>query len=114
MTNTMKYKAAAALIRSRGLSGNEQYLPMVYVVGDHIYWFRNVALRAAYCEQKHIETMTIEAAWSIANPEQPFDKRKVDKNFKQQGDTFDTFLFCDSNVLVNEIDVLKYDQPINA
>ena len=112
MTETMKYKAAAALMRSRGISGNEQYLPMVYVVGDHIYWFRNVARRAAYCEKKHIETMTIEAAWSIAQPEQPFDKRQVDKHFDQQGEAFGTFLFCDSKVLVNESDVLKYEQPL--
>lgn len=112
MTETMKYKAAAALMRSRGISGNEQYLPMVYVVGDHIYWFRNVARRAAYCEQKHIETMTIEAAWSIAKPELPFDKKQVDKHFDQQGETYDTFLFCDSDVPANSIDVLKYERPL--
>lgn len=108
----MKYKAAAALMLSRGISACKLYLPMVYVVGDHIYWFRNVARRAAYCEQKHIETMTIEAAWSIAKPYQPFDRRQVDKHFNQQGDTFGMFLFCDSNVPVNAIDVLKYEQPL--
>ena len=113
MTEKMKYKAVAALMRSPGLTGSEQYLPMVYVVGEHIYWFRNVARRAAYCEQKRIESMNIETAWKIADPGMPFDRHKVDRNFDQQGETFDTFLFCDSKVLTNDIDVLKYEQSKN-
>lgn len=112
MTEKMKYKAAAALMRSRRISANEQYLPLVYVVGDHLYWFRNAARRAAYCDDMRIETMTIEAAWSIAKPELPFDKKQVDKHFDQQGETYDTFLFCDSDVPANSIDVLKYERPL--
>ena len=114
MTNEMKHKAAAALMRSRAITATEQLLPLIYIVGNHLYWFKNVARRAAYCEKKPIEMMTIEAAWSISKEQHPFDSRKVDKHFDQHGDTFGTFLFCDSHVLVNDIEVLKYEQPINA
>ena len=110
----MKYKAAAALMRSRAITATEQLLPVVYIVGEHLYWFKNVARRAAYCEKKHIEMMTIEAAWSITEKNKPFDRSKVDKHFNQQGDTYGTFLFCDSHVIVNDMEVLKYEQPINA
>ena len=114
MTNEMRHKAAAALMRSRAITAAEKLLPVVYIVGNHLYWFKNVARRAAYCEKKHIEMMTIEAAWSIAKPDYPFDKRQVDKQFDQHGETYDTFLFSDSKVLVNDTEVLKYEQPINA
>ena len=114
MTTAMKYKAAAALMRSRAITATEQLLPVVYIVGEHLYWFKNVARRAAYIEKKHIETMTIEGAWSIAKPDQPFDKKQVDKHFDQHGETYGTFLFCDSKVIVNDMEVLKYEQPINA
>ena len=114
MTNEMRHKAAAALMRSRAITATEKLLPVVYIVGNHLYWFKNVARRAAYCEKKHIETMTIEGAWSIAKPDQPFDKKQVDKHFDQHGDVFGTFLFCDSNVIVNDMEVLRYEQPLNA
>ena len=114
MTNEMRHKAAAALMRSRAITADEKLLPVVYIVGNHLYWFKNVARRAAYCEKKHIEMMTIEGAWSIAKEDKPFDSRQVDKHFDQHGDTYGTFLFCDSKVIVNDIEVLKYEQPINA
>lgn len=114
MTTAMKYKAAAALMRSRAITATEQLLPVVYIVGEHLYWFKNVARRAAYIEKKHIEMMTIEAAWSIIEKDKPFDHRAVCKHFDQHGDTFGTFLFCDSEVIVNDIEVLRYEQPLNA
>ena len=114
MTQTMKYKAAAALMRSRAITATEQLLPVVYIVGEHLYWFLNVARRAAYCEKKHIEMMTIDAAWSITEKNKPFDRSMVCKHFNQQGDTFGSFLFCDSEVIVNDIEVLRYEQPIKA
>ena len=114
MTNETRHKAATALMRSPVITSNEQYLPVVYIVGNHLYWFKNVARRAAYCEKKPIEMMSIEAAWIISKEKKPFDSNKVNKHFDQHGDTFGTFLFCDSEVIVNDIEVLRYEQPLNA
>lgn len=99
MTDKVRIHAAQMLIGSCKLSANMLYIPEVYVVDGHCYWFRNVARRAAYETQQPIEKVTIQEAFYLLKPGKELDKSHIDKHFEQVGSTFsDNRLFCDSDV----------------
>ena len=95
----LKY-AAETLIHSVHITGgdNPKYLPNVFIVGGHCFWFLNAARRAAYNTNLPIYVLTIESAWAIhygINGDN-LQKESVAWDFDQTGDTFNGSLFCDN------------------
>lgn len=84
-------------MHSFNILGGDTYLPKLFVVNGHFYWFLNVAKRAAYGTNYPIEVFTIKDAYHIAtqNERVRFNKGIVEKNFDQTGNTFKGRLFDD-------------------
>ena len=98
MTQEQLKHAAEVLINSHNLISPKdevRYLPKVYVVDGHPYWFLNAARRAAFGTKHPIEVVTIEEAWEIhLNLGRSSLRRdRVDWGFDQTGDTFNGKLY---------------------
>ena len=98
MTREQLEKAALALVSSHRLIGSSdelRYLPKVFIVNGHPYWFLNAAKRAAFGTKHVIRVMTIEQAWRIwlHLPQSSIKQECIEKNFDQTGDTFQGRLF---------------------
>ena len=98
MTREQLEKAALALVSSHRLissSDELRYLPKVFIVNGHPYWFLNAAKRAAFGTNAVIHVMTIEQAWHIHLHLHPDTLKNecIEKNFDQTGDTFGGRLF---------------------
>ena len=100
MTQEVLEKAAKVLLSSRGLTGGDdpKYLPKIYIVDGHCYWFLNVARRAAYGTNHVIHVMTIEEAWEIYTHlnRSTLKQEVVAWDLDQTGFTFDGRLFNDN------------------
>lgn len=108
-------RAANLLMTSSKIVGNEHYLPKVYIVDKSIYLFLNAARRAAYCEKKHIETLTLEEA-SIFLTNKPLStklKRQI-ASLDQTGGVYGAYLFSDSNIKLNSPDIIQYENQLNV
>ena len=99
MTETMKLKAAKALMQSCYLIDGINFMPKVYIVGRNLYWFAYAARRAAICENRFVEVMQFEEAYQILNKGlvTPADiASRVKYDFNQTGDSFGGYLFYDN------------------
>ena len=101
MTVEIKQKAARLLATRSRLIGDEKWLPVIYIVGNHHFWFLNAARREAYCTKRPIEQLTIEEAYPIHyGKELPeWIKKNVVREFDQRGETYGDFLFCDNGLV---------------
>jgi len=106
MNAKQRLHAAKVLLGATELLGDDKWLPKVFVVDGHCYWFLNAARRAAYDVHVNIEVLTIREAWEIVNKE-PWpitNKNRVDWAFDQTGETFNGYLFDHSyKVMANEL-----------
>ena len=98
MTREQLEKAALALVSSHRLIGSSdelRYLPKVFIVNGHPYWFLNAAKRAAYGTNHVIHVMTIEEAWEIYTHlnRSTLKQEVVAWDFDQTGFTYDGRLF---------------------
>jgi hypothetical protein len=113
MTDKVRIHAAQMLINSCKLSASMLYIPEVYVVDVHCYWFRNVARRAAYETHQPIEKVTIYDAFYLLKPGKELNSRLIDEHFEQVGSTFnDNRLFCNSDVRWNAHLAMTYESTL--
>ena len=99
MTREKLEYAAHALLMSMKLTGGDdpKYLPKIFIVNGHCYFFLNAARRAAYGTHHPIVVMTIEEAWEIYTGlhRDSLKSEKVTWEFDQTGETFGGRLFDD-------------------
>ena len=115
---------AHTLLNSKGLTGGDdpKFLPKIFIVDGHPYWFLNAARRAAYGTNKVIHVMTIEQAWEIYMrlDRDTLKKDHVAWEFDQTGGTFNGCLFCDNfnsvaNMTSNKVIPIDYvREPIRG
>ena len=110
MTREKLEYAAHALLMSMKLTGGDEpkYLPKIYIVDGHCYFFLNAARRAAYGTHHPIVVMTIEEAWEIHTHlhRDSLKKDHVAWEFDQTGETFNGRLFDDKrSVFANSVNI---------
>lgn len=113
MTENVKHRAAKFLMTADNLIGDKKYLPMVFIVGEHIYIFLNAARREAYCSNLPIERMTIEeAAYIHTGVQLSYDiERAISRDFDNHGQLFGSCLFYDNDkVKWNSKEVRKFEK----
>ena len=97
MTQEQLQHAADVLLHSKLLTGGEtpRFLPKIFIVNGHPYYYLNVARRAAYGTNYPIVVMTIEEAWEIGTclHRDSLKKDAVEWNFDQTGSTYEGRLF---------------------
>lgn len=108
MTNEEKKYASKLLINSYRLISSDddpRYLPKIFIVNGKCYFFLNVARRAAFGTNYPIEVLTIEEAWeTYTHPKAGLLKKEcIERGFDQTGETFNGFLFENSNILANMV-----------
>ena len=93
--------AADILLTSQCLIGGEEpkFLPKIFIVNGHCYYFLNAARRAAYGTNYPIVVMTIEDAWKIGARlhRGSLKQDNVAWEFDQTGETFGGRLFDEPN-----------------
>lgn len=120
MTDKVRQRAANAIMKSyRVFCADEnarRYVPQIYVVGDSLYWFLNVARRAAYCDKKPIEVLSFLDAYMLTHggklpPERQY---KMNIGVDQTGEVYCDYLFSDSLVRVDSYRVKMWDPKKEA
>ena len=100
--------AADLLLMSKRLTGGDEpkFLPKIFIVNGHCYYYLNAARRAAYGTNYPIVVMTIEEAWEISTllHRDSLKQNAVAWEFDQTGETFDGRLFDDRrSILANMV-----------
>ena len=100
--------AADLLLTSKRLTGGDEpkYLPKIFIVNGHCYYYLNAARRAAYGTNYPIVVMTIEEAWEISTllHRDSLKQEDVAWEFDQTGETFNGRLFDDRrSILANMV-----------
>lgn len=112
MNSYMLELACNKLVYRNGLNGNIRY-PFVFVAGDRLYWYLNVARRAVFGTRQQIEMVDIRYAYRTILGREMTGKEAaaVSWECKQQGELFEGGrLFCDNqNVYIRNEKVVYYE-----
>lgn len=112
MDSYMLELACNKLVYRNGLNGNIRY-PFVFVAGDRLYWYLNVARRAVFGTIHQIEMVDIRYAYRTILGREMTEKEAsaVSWNCKQEGELFEGGrLFCDNpNIYVRNGKVVYYE-----
>lgn len=105
MTEEQRAHCAEAWQRTKGLYG--EFVPYVYMVDGRIYFFKNIARRAAYLYGKEIERMSARECYAELN-----NGKMIRKDIKVGFPwIYDGELYKGGNLFVDS-DIKFYDQII--